>query len=60
MLPKRVSHSRVDTFGLVGHDWGGTLAWQVAQQFPARVRRVLVVNAPPLPALLYALATLPE
>ena len=31
---------------LVGHDWGGVVAWWVAQEFPARVERLAVVNAP--------------
>jgi epoxide hydrolase 4 len=50
----------LQTFGLVGHDWGGTLAWKIAQRYPQRVDKLLVVNAPPLEALLYALATLPQ
>jgi epoxide hydrolase 4 len=47
-------------FVLVGHDWGGTVAWKVAQQYPARITKLVVLNAPPLEAFLYALATIPE
>jgi pimeloyl-ACP methyl ester carboxylesterase len=31
---------------LVGHDWGGVVAWHVAAQVPQRVRRLVVLNAP--------------
>ncbi len=31
---------------LVGHDWGGAVAWALAAQHPQRVRRLLIVNAP--------------
>jgi pimeloyl-ACP methyl ester carboxylesterase len=53
-------HLKLPTFGLVGHDWGGALAWKIAQLYPQRVTRVLILNAPPLEAFLFALATMPE
>ena len=31
---------------LVAHDWGGALAWSVAAQAPASMRRLAIVNAP--------------
>jgi pimeloyl-ACP methyl ester carboxylesterase len=31
---------------LVAHDWGGALAWSVAAQHPAAMRRLAIVNAP--------------
>lgn len=31
---------------LVGHDWGGTIAWHVAQTFPHLLDRLAVLNAP--------------
>jgi pimeloyl-ACP methyl ester carboxylesterase len=31
---------------LVAHDWGGALAWSLAAQRPALLRRLLIVNAP--------------
>lgn len=31
---------------LVGHDWGGLLAWTVAAMHPAKVSRLAVFNAP--------------
>lgn len=31
---------------IVGHDWGGTIAWHVAQTFPSLLNRLAVLNAP--------------
>jgi pimeloyl-ACP methyl ester carboxylesterase len=31
---------------LVGHDWGGMVAWQVAERHPELVSRLVVVNCP--------------
>jgi pimeloyl-ACP methyl ester carboxylesterase len=33
-------------FTLVGHDWGGAVAWAAALQHPFRVKRLVIVNAP--------------
>lgn len=34
------------TFSVVGHDWGGIVAWWVAARYPARVSRLVTLNAP--------------
>ncbi|URW74493.1 alpha/beta hydrolase [Sphingomonas donggukensis] len=39
-------HFGIDRFTLVGHDWGGAIAWMAALQQPARVARLVIVNAP--------------
>ena len=39
-------HHGIDRFTLVGHDWGGAIAWMAALQRPDRVERLVVVNAP--------------
>ena len=31
---------------IVGHDWGGAVAWTTASLFPARVERMVVMNGP--------------
>lgn len=43
------------TVTLVGHDWGGTLAWSVAKRHPELLKQVVVINAPPLNTLLDAI-----
>jgi epoxide hydrolase 4 len=40
---------------LVGHDWGGVLAWTAASLLPARTERLIVLNAPHPGAMLDAL-----
>lgn len=36
-----------ETFDLVGHDWGGAIAWEVARAAPAAVRTLSILNCPP-------------
>jgi pimeloyl-ACP methyl ester carboxylesterase len=33
---------------IVGHDWGGTIAWYMAQKFPQYLNRLAALNAVPL------------
>jgi pimeloyl-ACP methyl ester carboxylesterase len=35
-----------DRFQLVGHDWGGSVAWWIASHYPEHVERMVVLNAP--------------
>jgi len=35
-----------ERFHLVGHDWGGQIAWLIAAQYPARVRSLFVLSRP--------------
>jgi pimeloyl-ACP methyl ester carboxylesterase len=44
-------HGLLDHFGrerctLVGHDWGGYVAWVFASAYPNRVERLIILNAP--------------
>jgi pimeloyl-ACP methyl ester carboxylesterase len=37
---------------LVAHDWGGAVAWNVANQHPERMRKLVIINSPhPAPFL---------
>ena len=36
----------VDRFGLVGHDWGGAIAWAAAIKGDPRVERLAIINSP--------------
>lgn len=31
---------------LVAHDWGGAVAWNLANQFPSRIKRLAIINSP--------------
>jgi pimeloyl-ACP methyl ester carboxylesterase len=35
-----------DRFRLIGHDWGGLVAWWTAARHPQRVEQLVVINAP--------------
>lgn len=37
----------IEKFDLVGHDWGGAIAWEVARAHPERLRTLTVMNCPP-------------
>lgn len=39
-------HLGVGDFTLVGHDWGGAIAWMAALQNPGRIERLIIINAP--------------
>ena len=36
----------LERFTLVGHDWGGAIAWPAALRHADRIRRLVIVNAP--------------
>jgi pimeloyl-ACP methyl ester carboxylesterase len=42
-LADALGHER---FAVVGHDWGGVVAWHLAARNPERVERAAVLNAP--------------
>ena len=39
-------HFGARQFDLVGHDFGGIVAWWAAVKYPRRIRRLVVINAP--------------
>ncbi|TPG72387.1 alpha/beta fold hydrolase [Hymenobacter nivis] len=48
------------TAAVVGHDWGAAVAWHLAANFPARIRRTAVLNVPHPRALAGALRRQPR
>lgn len=52
--------SGYDTFHVVGHDWGGQVAWLTAAHHPERVRSVTSLSRPHPAAFARALAIDPE
>lgn len=50
----------LDTFHLVGHDWGAAVAWVVAARHPGRLRSLTVVSVPHLAAYGRALQDDPD
>ena len=32
--------------GLIAHDWGGAIAWSLANQHPTRLQRLAIINSP--------------
>lgn len=36
----------IESFSLVGHDWGGAIAWPAALRKDPRLRRLAIINAP--------------
>ena len=51
-LASALGHERFD---VVGHDWGGAVAWGTAARFPERVRSVTSVSTPHSAALVESL-----
>lgn len=41
-----IAHLGVESCCLVGHDWGGVVAWAVAMAFPEAVEKLVIINAP--------------
>ena len=47
-------------FVLVGHDWGGVIAWSFAAQYPEMMDRLIIINAPHPTVFARELANNPE
>jgi len=65
-----IEHLTADVHGLiralgyesahvVGHDWGAVVAWEFAMRYPARVRRLAILNVPHPAVMLRALMRSP-
>jgi pimeloyl-ACP methyl ester carboxylesterase len=49
-----------ETFQIVGHDWGGSVAWSLAARHSTRLKRMVVLNAPHPAVWLRAMSNDPE
>jgi pimeloyl-ACP methyl ester carboxylesterase len=52
-----IAHLGTDRATVVGHDWGGAIAWILAMRRPERVQRLVILNAPHPAAFVRELAT---
>lgn len=55
-----VDHLAWPRFHLIGHDWGGFLAWALAAKHPDRVQSLTVLSTPHVNAFLEAVACDPD
>jgi pimeloyl-ACP methyl ester carboxylesterase len=55
-----LKHFKQDKAVIVGHDWGGLIAWTFAMTHPAKTDRLIVLNLPHPKGLLRELANNPE
>jgi epoxide hydrolase 4 len=55
-----IHHVGESRASVVGHDWGGGVAWDVPVRHPEAVEKLIVLNAPPAGALLREFRTLSQ
>ncbi|GAB2691068.1 epoxide hydrolase EphM [Mucilaginibacter koreensis] len=55
-LIKRLTTQKIT---LVGHDWGGGVAWRLARRYPQLLSRLIIINMPHLGVLKQTLKTSP-
>jgi epoxide hydrolase 4 len=55
-----VKHFKADKAVIVGHDWGGMVAWMYAATFPDKVDRLIILNLPHPNGLRRELANNPQ
>jgi pimeloyl-ACP methyl ester carboxylesterase len=55
-----IRHLGRDKATIVGHDWGGVIAWQFAMHLPAMTERLVILNLPHPRGLLRELRSNPE
>ena len=55
-----IRHAGEDSATIVGHDWGGAVAWQFAFALPQMTDRLIVLNLPHPTGMARELATNPE
>ena len=53
-----IEHAGYQRAHVVGHDWGGAIAWAFAMRYPERLERLAILNAPHPAAFLRELRTI--
>ncbi len=41
-----IEHEKRGRVFLIGHDWGGTIAWWIANKYPEKIERLVILNSP--------------
>jgi pimeloyl-ACP methyl ester carboxylesterase len=59
-IVKAVGHSVDKRFHLVGHDWGGSLSWIIADRYPERLASLTMLSRPHPQSFARAMQTDPE
>jgi pimeloyl-ACP methyl ester carboxylesterase len=55
-----IQHLTTDKVILVGHDWGGGVAWRLAFRHPELLKRLIIINMPHLAVMKQTLKTNPK
>jgi pimeloyl-ACP methyl ester carboxylesterase len=51
-----INHFQKDKAVIVGHDWGGAIAWSFAMAHPEKTDRLIILNLPHLRGMIRELA----
>lgn len=46
LMAVETGSSDIPIAGLIAHDWGGAIAWSLANQHPKRLQRLAIINSP--------------
>jgi pimeloyl-ACP methyl ester carboxylesterase len=55
-----VKHFKQEKATIIGHDWGGAIAWAFAMRYPERTERLVILNLPHPKGMIRELANNPE